>query len=583
MNTKVKQEAEQTSFVWRRRAVLLVMLSAVIALMARAADLQIRDKEFLQNQGDVRHMRTVEVPAYRGSIIDKNGEPLAISTPVDSVWVNPKDLLAEPSYIPELAKIIGFKIKDLQSRLEQRKEKEFIYLRRRVQPHIASQVKELKAPGVGLQREYQRYYPSGEITGHVTGFTDIDDNGQEGLELAYDEWLQGEPGAKKVLKDRFGRSVEDVENIKNPSQGKKLQLSIDKRVQFIAYRELKKAVTRHKARSGSAVVLDASSGEILAMVNQPSYNPNNRSDFKGSRYRNRAITDLFEPGSTIKPLAVATALDLGIINPNTKFNTAPGYMRIGKNSIKDVRNYGSINVKTIIAKSSNVGVSKIALAMSPEKMVGTLFDVGFGIDTGSGFPGEASGQLNNKERWHDIERATLSFGYGVSATTLQLAQAYTVFANKGKLKKVKLIDFDDEQVQPEDRQVFSEKTAKQMLQMMEMVTSDEGTAPLAQIPNYRVAGKTGTVKKSIAGGYSDDKYLAVFAGVVPVSKPRFVMVVTIDEPSNGDYYSGKVAAPVFSEVMADVLRLMNVAPDKVVKTKASGMAEARSKAKGAAA
>lgn len=563
---KKAAETEVISFVWRRRVVLLVMLSAVVGLVARAADLQIRDKEFLQNQGDVRHMRTVEVPAYRGAIVDKFGEPLAISTPVDSVWANPKELLADPSYISQLAKVIGFKVGNLQNRLEQRKQKEFIYLRRRVQPHIAEQVKDLKAPGVGLQREYQRFYPSGEITGHVTGFTDIDDNGQEGLELAYDKWLQGEPGAKKVLKDRFGRSVEDVENIKNPSEGKKLQLSIDKRVQFIAYRELKKAVTKHKARSGSAVVLDAVSGEILAMVNQPSYNPNNRSEFKGNKYRNRALTDLFEPGSTIKPLAVATALDLKIINPNTKFNTAPGWMRIGKNTIKDVRDYGTINVKTILAKSSNVGISKIALAMSPEKLVNTLFDVGFGVDTGSSFPGEASGQLTNKESWHDIERATLSFGYGISTTTLQLAQAYTVFANKGRLKKVRLIGAaGDDQQELVDREVFSERTAKQVLKMMELVTSDEGTAPLAQIPNYRVAGKTGTVKKSIAGGYSDDKYLAVFAGVAPVSKPRFVMVVTIDEPSNGEYYSGKVAAPVFSEVMADVLRLMNVAPDNLAK------------------
>ncbi len=581
MNKK-EAKAEHISFVWRRRTVLLVMLSAVVGLVARAADLQIRDKEFLQNQGDVRHMRTVEVPAYRGAILDKFGEPLAISTPVDSVWVNPKELLVDPAYIPQLAKVIDFKVSDLQEKLEQRKEKEFIYLRRRIQPSLAQQVKELKAPGVGLQREYQRYYPSGEITGHVTGFTDIDDNGQEGLELAYDEWLQGQPGAKKVLKDRFGRSVEDVENIKNPSEGHKLQLSIDKRVQFIAYRELKKAVTKHKARSGSAVVLDANSGEILAMVNQPSYNPNNRSEFKGNKYRNRAVTDLFEPGSTIKPLAVATALDMGIINPNTKFNTAPGYMRVGKNTIKDVRNYGTINVKTILMKSSNVGISKIVLAMSPEKLVNTLFHVGFGVDTGSSFPGEASGHLVNKERWHDIERATLSFGYGISATTLQLAQAYTVFANKGKLKKVKLISGEDP-AQEADKQVFSERTAKQVLKMLELVTSDEGTAPLAQIPNYRVAGKTGTVKKSVAGGYSDDKYLAVFAGVVPASKPRFVMVVTIDEPSNGDYYSGKVAAPVFSEVMADVLRLMNVAPDKLANGKARNMAKARSKAKGAAA
>ncbi len=565
MNKRTDTEVKVTSFAWRRRLVLLVMLSVIIGLTVRAADLQIRNKDFLQNQGDVRHMRTVEVPAYRGAIIDKSGEPLAISTPVDSIWLNPKELLAQPEFIPALAKAVDINVKDLKIKLEQKKQKEFIYLRRRVDPQIAERVKKIDAPGVGLQREYRRYYPSGEIAGHVTGFTDIDDNGQEGLELAYDNWLQGSAGAKKVIKDRYGRSVENVENIKSPSEGRELKLSLDKRVQFIAYRELKKAVTKHKARSGSAVVIDAQSGDILAMVNQPSYNPNNRSEFKGNKYRNRAVTDQFEPGSTIKPLAIATALDLGIINPNTKFHTAPGTMRIGKNTIKDTRNYGEINVKTILAKSSNVGVSKIALSMSPDKLVNTLYSVGFGVDTGSGFPGEASGQLVAKERWHDIERATLSYGYGVSTTALQLAQAYTVFANQGKLKRVRIVD--DEQQRIQDEQVFSQKTAGQVLKMMEMAAGDEGTAPLAQVANYRVAGKTGTVKKSIAGGYSDDKYIAVFAGVVPVSNPRFVMVVMIDEPSNGDYYSGKVAAPVFSEVMADVLRLMNVAPDKLAKRK----------------
>lgn len=565
MNKRTDTEVKVTSFAWRRRLVLLVMLSVIVGLTVRAADLQIRNKDFLQNQGDVRHMRTVEVPAYRGAIIDKSGEPLAISTPVDSIWLNPKELLAQPEFIPALAKAVDINVKDLKIKLEQKKQKEFIYLRRRVDPQIAERVKKIDAPGVGLQREYRRYYPSGEIAGHVTGFTDIDDNGQEGLELAYDNWLQGSAGAKKVIKDRYGRSVENVENIKSPSEGRELKLSLDKRVQFIAYRELKKAVTKHKALSGSAVVIDAQSGDILAMVNQPSYNPNNRSEFKGNKYRNRAVTDQFEPGSTIKPLAIATALDLGIINPNTKFHTAPGTMRIGKNTIKDTRNYGEINVKTILAKSSNVGVSKIALSMSPDKLVNTLYSVGFGVDTGSGFPGEASGQLVAKERWHDIERATLSYGYGVSTTALQLAQAYTVFANEGKLKRVRIVD--DEQQRIQDEQVFSQKTAGQVLKMMEMAAGDEGTAPLAQVANYRVAGKTGTVKKSIAGGYSDDKYIAVFAGVVPVSKPRFVMVVMIDEPSNGDYYSGKVAAPVFSEVMADVLRLMNVAPDKLAKRK----------------
>ncbi len=559
-NMKEQEVNIAVSYTWRRLLVMAVFCFAISALLWRAIDLQVISKDFLQGQGDVRHLRVVEVPAYRGAITDRFGEPLAISTPVDSVWANPGILLKNSSYIAEIAVALEINVDDLRKQLADRREKKFIYLRRRIDPQIVMRVKEIQAPGVGFQREYQRFYPAGEVVGHVTGFTGIDDNGQEGLELAYDKWLRGKPGRKMVIKDRLGRSVENVENIRDPNSGNDLILSLDRRIQFLAYRELKKAVSKHKAKSGSAVVLDAKTGEILAMVNQPSFNPNNRSGFKVSSVRNRSVTDVFEPGSTIKPFTVAAALELKIINPHTKFNTSPGYMRVGKNSVKDVRDFGEIDVETIIKKSSNVGTAKIALSMKPEELVSLLMKSGFGSTTASAFPGEASGHLFNKEHWHDIERATMSYGYGISTTSLQLAQAYTSFANDGLLYPASLLKQSDE---IKAQKVMTKRTANQILTMMETVVGNGGTAPLAAVANYRVAGKTGTMKKSEAGGYSDSKYTAVFAGIVPVSDPKFVMVVMIDEPANGEYYGGKVAAPVFSHVMTGALRLLNIPPDNL--------------------
>lgn len=530
----------------------------VVGLSARAVQLQIISRDFLKGQGDVRHIRTVEVPANRGMITDRDGNPFAISTPVYSVWVDPVVLLENSEFIAPLAKALNIAALSLRKKLDQKSDKRFLYLQRKVRPEISQAIKNLDVPGVGLEREYKRFYPDGEVIGQITGFTGVDSRGQEGLELVFDEWLTGKPGKKKVLKDLYGRSVENVENIKSPQSGNDLVLTIDRRIQFLAYRELKKAVVKHKARAGTAVVIDCKRGEILAMVNQPSFNPNNRSGFKTAGIRNRAIADRFEPGSTVKPITIAAALDLEIINPHTVFETSPGYMMVGSKTLKDTRNYGKIDVTTILQKSSNIGTAKIALSMEPDYFLSVMSKAGFGQESGLSLPGETSGYLGNKSRWSDIERVTMAFGYGVSASVLQLAQAYTAFANEGVMQPVSLVKENEKR---QGKKVFTKKTAKQVLEMMEKVVAKGGTAPLAAITNYRVAGKTGTSKKSIAGGYADDRYAALFAGIVPASDPRFVMVVVIDEPSAGEFYGGKVAAPVFSSVMTGVLRLLNVPPD----------------------
>ena len=403
-----------------------------------------------------------------------------------------------------------------------------------------------------------RYYPASEVTAHVVGFTDIDDQGQEGLELAYNDWLQGTPGSKRVIKDRLGRIVEDVESIQPSSPGKDLTLSIDRRIQYLAYRELKAAVQQHKARSGSAVLLDVKTGEILAMVNQPSYNPNNRKHMRSSQYRNRAITDVFEPGSTIKPFTIATALESGKYSPTTLIDTTPGYYKIGSYTVHDHINYGVINVTRVITKSSNVGASKIALSLDPERIWSMFNRVGFGSVSASAFPGESAGLMTHYSRWHDIERATMSFGYGLSVTPLQLAHAYSILAADGINRPVSLL----KQTRPvEGQRVISAPVTQQVRAMMETVISKEGTGSRASVQGYRVAGKTGTVHKSAAGGYSVDRYISVFAGMAPASKPRLVLVVMINEPEGEEYYGGQVAAPVFSSMMSGALRLMNIAPD----------------------
>lgn len=547
-----------SEYVGRKRFVLALFASAFVALVWRAVDLQVFNQDFLQNQGDARHLRVVTLAAHRGMILDRNGEPLAVSTPVDSVWANPQELATAREYWPALAKILQLDPDQMRRQLEARSEREFAYLKRHVDPTIAAQIRALGAPGVSLQREYRRYYPDGEVTAQVLGFTDVDDVGQEGLELAYEDWMRGEPGAKRVIKDGKHAIIENVESIRVARPGRDLTLSIDRRIQYLAYRELKAAVQQHKARSGSVVVLDTRTGEVLAMVNQPSYNPNNRSRLQPSQIRNRAVTDLFEPGSTLKAFTVACGLESGKYLPTSLVDTTPGFYRVGANLVRDVHNYGPLDVIGVIRKSSNVGSSKIALSLDKEMFWSKLHQLGFGTVTASGFPGEASGLLVNYRRWRLFEQATLSFGYGLSVTPLQLAQAYGVLAADGELRPASFLKLEKA---PRAERVFSKRTAQQVRLMLEEAVSPEGTAPAARVAGYRVGGKTGTVRKSIAGGYADDRYVSVFSGFAPSSRPRLAIAVMIDEPSNGDYYGGKVAAPVFSAVMAGALRFLNVAPD----------------------
>jgi cell division protein FtsI (penicillin-binding protein 3) len=551
---------DHTAYRGRRLFLLMCMGLAAMLLLWKAVCLQVLDKQFLLTQGQARHLRVVSLPAHRGMIQDRNGEPLAISTPVESVWVNPQEIASEQQRIPELTRLLSLNNASVQTTLASRADREFIYLRRHVDPAMAAQVEALDIPGVYLQREYRRYYPDGEVAAHVVGFTNIDDAGQEGLELAYEDWLSGEPGAKRVIKDGKSHIVEDVESISRPHPGKDLTLSIDRRIQYLAYRELKAVLQEQKAQSASAVVLDVKSGEVLAMVNQPSFNPNSRQNLRSSDIRNRAITDVFEPGSTMKPFIMATALESGRYQPDTPVSTAPGWLRVGVNTVRDVHDYGQLDAAGVIRKSSNVGIAKIALSLPAEEIWTQLSDLGFGMQTFSGFPGEASGLLPHYTGWNAIETATLSFGYGVSVTPLQLAQAYAVLAADGIKRPISFLHAEEA---AEEHRVMPAAVARQLRNMLEQAVGPDGTAPLARIPGFRVAGKTGTVRKSMAGGYSDNEYLSVFAGMAPVSDPRLVMVVMVDRPSNGKYYGGQVAAPVFARVMAAALRLLAVTPDNV--------------------
>jgi cell division protein FtsI (penicillin-binding protein 3) len=545
----------------RRRLVLLLLFVVVVALLLwRVVYLQVFNKDFLQNQGAARHLRTVAVAAHRGMIMDRQGEALAISTPVESVWVNPSMLVNQRQLLPKLARILELDLEQVEQELAARMDREFVYLKRHVNPDTAQQVLDLQAEGVFTQREYRRYYPAGEVASHVIGFTNIDDRGQEGIELAYEDWLKGSAGKKRVIKDRLGRVIEDLESIQTSRPGKDLYLSLDRRIQYLAYRELKAAIKLNKARSGSAVMLDVDTGEVIAAVNQPSFNPNNRNKTRSSQYRNRAVTDVFEPGSTIKPFTIAMALESRKYQPTTMVNTAPGSLKVGRNTIRDLKNYGNIDVTHVITKSSNVGASKIALSLEAERMWTMYNRLGFGSITASGFPGESSGLLSHFSRWHKIEQATLSFGYGLSVTPLQLAHAYSILAADGRSRPVSFLR-QDKPVPAE--QVLSVKVAQQVREMMKTVVSSEGTGLQASVQGYQVAGKTGTIHKTAAGGYSNDRYIAVFAGMAPASDPRLVLVVMINDPAGEQYYGGQVAAPVFSRVMAGALRLMDVAPDNL--------------------
>ncbi|NNF95878.1 MAG: penicillin-binding protein 2 [Halobacteria archaeon] len=556
----MRQHLHKPASRFRLSIVYVAVSCATLMLMWRVVDLHVFHKDFLQNQGDARYLRVVPIPAHRGMIMDRHGEPLAISTPVDSVWVQPTAFSSAYNDWPKLAKLLKLDLAHIQRTVTQRKDREFVYLKRHISPDLAKRVMALELPGVNLQREYHRYYPAGEVAAHVLGFSNVDDRGQEGLELAYDDWLKGVPGSQRVLKDRLGRVVRHVEQIRKPVPGRDLTLSLDRRLQYLAYRELKRAVLQHKARSGSAVILDVQSGEVLAMVNQPSYNPNNRDQFKGSQTRNRAVTDLLEPGSTVKPFTVLAALESGRFRASSLVDTTPGQIRLGKAVIRDSRNYGQISIAKVIQKSSNVGASKIALALPDETLWKVHARLGFGDATDSGFPGEAGGLLSHARHWRDIEKATLAYGYGLSVTPLQLARAYSVLATNGVLKPVSFLRTDDV---IEGERIFAASTTRQVSRMLEAVVQEGGTGTRAQIAGYKVAGKTGTVKKAVAGGYSEDRYIAVFAGIAPASQPRLAMVVTINEPRGDIYYGGEVAAPVFSKVMAGALRMMGVPPDDV--------------------
>ncbi len=542
-----------------RRALLLLALAGVVALLlGRAVDLQILDKDFLQGQGDARSLRVVPIPAHRGMLSDRNGEAVAVSTPVDSVWADPAKLLADGPGLVRVAKALGLPPAGLRERLSQRADKEFVYLRRHATPEQAEQVLDLLAEGVFVQREYKRYYPAGEVMAHVLGFTDVDDRGQEGLELAYDSWLKGEAGAMRVIQDRLGRVVEEVERLRAPAPGRDLRLTVDRRLQYLAYRELKATVREHKARSGSLVLADARSGAILAMVNQPSYNPNNRADLEPSHLRNRAATDVFEPGSTIKPFTIAAALEDGRFLPGTEVDTAPGWHRVGGKLIRDLRDNGRVDLGGVLRLSSNVGASKIALMLPAERLWSMYTRVGFGSMVNSGFPGESSGSLAHHTTWRPIEQATLAYGYGLSTSALQLAQAYSVLAADGLLRPLRLVEAGEA---PPARRVLAAPIARQVRGMLEEVVGGTGTAPAAALTGYRVAGKTGTVHRLVDGAYSEDQYTAIFAGMAPASAPRLVAAVVVDDPRGERYYGGQVAAPVFARVMAGALRLLDVPPD----------------------
>ncbi|QBQ53422.1 peptidoglycan D,D-transpeptidase FtsI family protein [Nitrosococcus wardiae] len=538
----------------------LVFAVATVGLAWRLVELQVLDRDFLRGEGEARHLRVVEVPAHRGMITDRHGEPLAVSTPVASVWFNPPLLREAREQRPALAKAVGVSTAYLGRRIKEGDGREFVYLKRWVEPDVARQVQALDIPGVNLQSEYRRYYPAGSVAAHVVGFTNIDDRGQEGLELAFDKTLQGVPGKKRVIRDSRGRVVEDVENLRVPRPGQDLRLSIDLRLQYLAYRELKAAVRAHNARAGSLVILDVGTGEVLAMVNRPSYNPNDRSQLKSHLYRNRAVTDLFEPGSTIKPFTIGVALESGKYYPHTPIDTTPGYFRVGRHVIRDIRNYGRVDVSTVIKKSSNVGASKIALSLDSQRLWQGFAQAGLGASTASGFPGEAEGHLPDPFSFRQIEQATLAFGYGLSLTTLQLARAYAALGTGGELKPVSFL-YQEQAVS--GRQVWSESTVSALLSMLEEVVSEGGTGEKAHVPSYRVAGKTGTVKKAIRGGYADERYVSLFAGLIPASRPRLAAVVLIDEPQGKIYYGGQVAAPVFSRVMIGAMRLLNIAPDNL--------------------
>jgi cell division protein FtsI (penicillin-binding protein 3) len=558
----VKRQSAQAMFIsWRFYFCIFIILFLVAGLIARLLDLTVIKQHFLQVQGDERALRTLSEPAFRGMITDRNGYPLAVSTSVFSIWVSPKEAQINLQQLKLLSKILALQPNVVNTLIQRNKikKREFVYLKRDMSPELAAKVKALKIPGVYLQQEYRRYYPEGEIAAHVVGSTNVDDRGQEGMELAYNDWLAGSPGKRKVIKDRLGRIISDVQTLQEQKAGHDLVLSINRRLQYLAYRELMAGVKANNAESGSVVVLDTKTGEILAMVNQPSYNPNNhRNKHNQDSYRNRAVTDVFEPGSTIKAFSVATALDSGQYQAESVVDTAPGWMSVGGHLVRDEHNNGLLTVTEILQLSSNIGVTKMLLSLPPDHLWHLLHDVGFGEVTSIGFPGERAGLLINRPQWSPFILATLGFGYGISVTTLQLAQAYSVIANNGIKIPLSLTRIENP---PAGERVMNEKVAKEMLKLLEAVVMKKGHGGNAHILGYHVAGKTGTARIVGPNGYEKHRYVASFVGIAPVSNPRIVVAVVIRDPRGKQYYGNDVSAPVFAKIMEGALRNMNIPPD----------------------
>ncbi|MFS1524908.1 peptidoglycan D,D-transpeptidase FtsI family protein [Microbulbifer sp. 2304DJ12-6] len=565
----VKKKQTQPGIArWRFVLVAALLCLLALALILHLARLQVlpaaeHGYRFLQDQGRARTIRTEEIAAYRGSIVDRNGELLAVSTPVHSLWANPRLLRKSGAeQVGQLARALALEPDKLAARLEKYRNKAFMYLRRHLTPEQAGKVLALELVGVYSKKEYRRFYPAGEVVAQLLGFTNIDDRGQEGLELAYDGWLSGQPGAQQVVKDLKGRTVQDLAIQREARPGHDLRLSIDMRLQYLAYRELKRAVAENGASSGFMVILDTRSGDVLAMANQPSFNPNNREGVKAAAMRNRALIDQFEPGSTVKPLTVLAALESGRYRPHTQIDTNPGYIRVPGKTLVDPINYGKLDLTGVITKSSQVGITKIALDLEPNGLRALFYRLGLGAAVGSGFPGETPGILPSRGRWHPIERANFAFGYGLTVNGVQLAQAYGVLANAGIKRPVSLV-LSTDTITAEPERVIAAPLAEQVSAMLETVISSRGTGRLAAVQGYRVAGKTGTVHKVGSSGYADNRYRSVFAGFIPANNPRLAAVVVIDDPSQAKYYGGEVAAPVFASVMAGAMRLLQVPPERV--------------------
>jgi cell division protein FtsI (penicillin-binding protein 3) len=545
--------------LWRSRVVLFALFAAFLALVGRALYLQGISTDFLQKQGESRYARTLELPATRGKITDRNGVVLASSLPVKAIWAIPEDVQEAPKEkLHQLAQLLEMSDAELHKKLDS--DRSFVYLKRQVEQDIADKIAKLAIPGIEARKEYKRFYPEGEVMAHVVGFTNVEDAGQEGMELAFQKSLAGTTGSRRVIKDRLGHIVEDIGAVRDPHDGKDLKLSIDSKIQYIAYSQLKEAVEKNKAKAGGAVVLDAKTGEVLALVNLPTYNPNNRAALTGAQLRNRVLTDTFEPGSVMKPFTVAHGLETKRVTPSTLIQTAPGKITIGTATIGDAHPHGILSVAQVIQKSSNVGTAKIALQMQPQEMWDMFTSVGFGQQPKLGFPGAVAGRVRPYKAWRPIEQATMSYGHGISVSLIQMAHAYMIFARDGDMIPLSLQKLD---TLPTGTRIISEKTARDMRAMLETVVSPEGTAPRAQVPGYRVGGKTATAYKIEHGKYVH-KYVGSFVGIAPMSNPRLIIAVMIDEPSAGQHYGGDVAAPAFSNIAANALRAMNVAPDSTV-------------------